>query len=333
MMRIGLDEWSVHHMDTPAYDKLDLVERHGLEGIQFADALSLSKTLDHGELREIAAEAKRRGLYLEMGIPGLNILRPSPKALQAGQGDFMNGQRKLLEAAAATGAKVIRTFAGGPGDRLRRGTEWQAQMQGSVILAKHLAPLARELGVILAFETHADVTSFELLRILEQIGEDDVAKVCLDTGNFPIVLEDPLAATRRLAPHVIATHFKDCITELSESGITVNCRPVGTGILPAAEILAVLKPLHPDLTLSIEDHEGVFHLDIFKDGWQRSYPDAAPDEIDWLVAQAGKSKERIASGEIPLTEQLEQIPWADQADERICIGTANLKRILQEATI
>lgn len=330
-MRVGLDEWSIHHLDCSAYEKLDLVEGYGLEGIQFADARSLSRNLDHGEIREIAAEAKRRNLYLEMGIPGLNMLRPSAKALEAGQGDYMNGLRRLLEAAAITGTKVIRTFVGGPGDRLRRDTEWQLQLQAATQIAQKLAPQARELGVTLSFETHADVTSFELLRLIEEVGED-VAKVILDTGNFPIVLEDPLAATRRLAPYIIATHMKDCVTFFTEHGIASNCRPLGTGILPLAEILAELLPLHPDLTLSVEDHEGIYMMDIFKPGWQRHYLDVQAGDLSWLINQARVSEHRMASGELPQTNTLEEIPWADQADERIRTGAANLRRILQEVS-
>jgi sugar phosphate isomerase/epimerase len=330
-MRIGLDEWSIHHLDISAYDKLDLVESFGLEGIQFADARALSRNFDLGEIREVAAEAKRRNLYLEMGIPGLNFLRPSAKALEAGQGDYMNGLRRMLEAAAATGTTVIRTFVGGPGDRLRPDAEWQLQQRGAIQIAQSLAPLARELGVYLAFETHADVTSFELLRLIEEVG-DDVAKVILDTGNFPIVLEDPLAATRRLAPHIIATHMKDCITILTEQGISSQCRPLGTGIVPLADILAVLHPLHPDLNLSIEDHEGIYRMDIFKAGWERNYLDIQANDLAWLIEQARLSEVRIESGEIFGMDALEEIPWADQADERIRTGAANLKRILGEVT-
>lgn len=330
-MRVGLDEYSIRHLDCSAYEKLDLVESYGLDGIQFADARALSNNLDHGEIREFAAEAKRRNLYLEMGIPGLNMLRPSAKALEAGQGDYMNGLRRLLEAAAVTGTNVIRTFVGGPGDRLRRDSEWQLQLQTATQIAQNLAPQVRELGVTLSFETHTDVTSFELLRLIEEVGED-VAKVILDTGNFPMVLEEPLAATRRLAPYIIATHMKDCITFFTDYGIASNCRPLGTGIIPFADILAVLLPLHPDLTLSVEDHEGVFKMDIFKPDWQRNYLDVQANDLSWLIDQSRLSEHRMAIGEIPQTNTLEEIPWADQAEERIRTGAANLRKIYKEVS-
>lgn len=328
-MRVGLDEWSIHHLDISAFDKLALVERLGLEGIQFADARHLSPALDHGEIREVAEEAKRRNLYIEMGIPGLNILR-STKAMTAGKGELVEGYRVLLKAAAAAGSSVIRTFAGGPGDRTHGRLQWSLQLHGATQLAKLLAPLARELGVSLAFETHADVTSFELLRIIEEVGED-VAKVCLDTGNFPIVLEDPLAATRRLAPYVVATHMKDCIVFHTDNGLTVQSRPLGTGILPVSDILAILKRSNPAVCLSIEDNEGLFPVDIFTDGWQEHYEDLQADELTWLIREARRCEERIRNGEIEDPQRMELIPWSAQAEDRIRAAGEYMKRKVQEA--
>jgi sugar phosphate isomerase/epimerase len=324
-MRVGLDEWSIHHLDISAYDKLDLLDRLGLEGIQFADARHLSPTLDHGEIREVAEEARCRNLYMEMGMPGLDVLR-SESVLRAGKGNLIEGYHTLMKACAATGSNIIRTFVGGPGDRL---SQWRFQLEGATKLAQILSPVARELGVYLAFETHADVTSFELLRLIEEVGED-VARVCLDTGNLPIGLEDSLAATRRLAPYVVATHMKDCIVFFNESGLAVQARPIGTGILPVRDIVDTLMAVNPQMNLSIEDHEGLYPVDL-SDGWQLFYPDLQAEEVVSTFRRAKECEQRIANKEMADPLHLEEIPWMDQAEERILSGAAYLKPIIEEA--
>lgn len=331
-MRIGLDGYSIRHVTATAYQKFEIVKGFGLDGIQFLDVRHLSPTLDAGEISEVASDGRRRGFYVEVGIPGLNPYKPAPAALEVGGGDLLTGLKTLLRAAAAVGPGPVRTFAGGPGDRVRKDVPWTEQLRASTELARQLAPLARDLGVRLAFETHADATSFELLRLIESVGED-VVGICLDTGNFPVVLEDPLAATRRLAPHVIAAHLKDSVVFFTEDGIGTQSRPLGTGIVPVAEILRTLGTLNPDLNLSIEDHERVLPSDIFDPTILALHPDVRLDELVALIRSARTCEQRFADGTLPQPAGLDAIPWEEQAEDRIRIGVANVRRIAREVGI
>lgn len=221
-MKVGLDVYTLHAQDPTAHEALDFARRHGLQGIQFGSPRQLSRTLDEGELREIAQEFTRHGLYLELGIPPVNPHAAGALAHEAGSTPLGNAHLEALEtamrAAAVTGTTVLRTVVGWEKDRYDPAVPWGQQLADITDVMLRLAPLARELGQRIGIETHCDITSQEILRIIERVGED-VAGVCLDTGNLPTRLDEPLAATRRLAPYVICTHTKDALLFTTERSL------------------------------------------------------------------------------------------------------------------
>jgi sugar phosphate isomerase/epimerase len=329
-MKAGLEEWSMHHIiDAPWMEKFELVETFGLKGIQLKDATQLSPSLDRGEIKEAKEEAIHRQLYLEVGIPRLNVINPSAVALKVGNGDLLQGIKQLLLAAIEVSPQSIRSLIAESSDRWR-GTpeEWRAYMDGARALMGVLSPILREHGAKLAIETHTDVTSIELLQMIEGIG-DDVLGVCLDTGNLAVSLENPLHATRRLAPFVLCTHLKDCVVMLSRDGLTVQMRPLGTGIVPIADIVQTLKTHNSELNLSIEDHEGLYNVPIFREGWSRWMPTVNLEEVTWIIQQSQLCSERIRSGQWRTLESLEETPWPAQVEERLSTSARFLNEVLE----
>src|SRR5712691_9710719 len=71
-MKIGLDQYTIHHLPLDARGVLDFAQERGLEGVQFGSPLQLSPALDPGEIRAAREYAAARGLYLELGIPPIN---------------------------------------------------------------------------------------------------------------------------------------------------------------------------------------------------------------------------------------------------------------------
>jgi sugar phosphate isomerase/epimerase len=332
-VRLGLDEYTLYHLEKTPYDTFAIVERLGLEGVQFVSPRSISPTLDEGEIREVVAEARKRNLFVEVGIPGLNPRKPAPLALEVGLGDFQRGIERLLRLAALLGPLPVRTFVGGPADRHPRATGWFDALRDATDFARSLAPLVRDLGLRLAFELHADTTSFELVRVVEEVGQD-AAGICLDTGNLSIVLEEAVAATRRVAHCVITTHLKDCVVFVGERGLVTQSRAWGSGILPLREILAVLAPVNPDLNLCIEDHDRYFPTDVFcAPGWQTLYPDVQVEELVRLFDQAHGCERRFREGDLASPATLEAIPWSVQAESRLRRGAAHVRQVAQEVGV
>src|SRR5437867_456909 len=108
-MKIGLDQYTIHHLPLDARGVLDFAAERGLAGVQFGSPLQLSPALDPDEIRAVREYAEARGLYLEMGIPSVNPhqaaahFRAEPEA-------YAERLKELMRAAAHDGVSSLRTF-------------------------------------------------------------------------------------------------------------------------------------------------------------------------------------------------------------------------------
>ena len=334
-MDIGLDQYSLHHLHhlpgTNGTTLLSEVKRFGLAGLQFSSVRQLSPSFDMGELRAVRDDAIAAGLYLEGGIPAPNPLRPGPLAIRDGDGDLLLGLRRHLEALAeiVVGSRAMRCFVASPGDRLRAGTAWADHVEGTTATTRLLLPLLRDLDLKLAFETHADTTTHELIRLCEQTDPERVG-ICLDTGNLVITLEDPLEAARRAAPYTLATQIKDGIVVFGEDGLAFNPRALGDGIVALPEIVQELSRHNPTVKLSIEDHGRVFQIPIFRDEYLATFAELPAIELAHVVRFGHQCEQRIAAGALASVDEAEALPWADRVDDRIRRGTAYLRGVVRE---
>ena len=130
-------------------------------------------------------------------------------------------------------------YLGDRHDRFRSDASWQAQIDASVDVLSLLTPRLLDLDLRLAIETHADLTVFELLAVLDRL-DPRAFGVTLDTGNLVMRLDDPIEAVERLAPRVLCTHIKDAVLAFTPRGLCWQARPVGSGILPMTDMLAIL---------------------------------------------------------------------------------------------
>lgn len=73
---------------------------------------------------------------------------------------------------------------------------------------KAVTSLLSEVDMQLGIENHADVTSPELIALIDAVGSQRVG-VLLDLGNSIEVFENPRYTIEMLAPYTIALHVKD----------------------------------------------------------------------------------------------------------------------------
>jgi sugar phosphate isomerase/epimerase len=107
---------------------------------------------------------------------------------------------------------------------------------------KEAVRVAASEGVSLAIENHIDYDADEILRLVEEV-DSPFFGVTLDTANFLRVLDDPVAATEKLAPHVLATHIKDIEPVKGRSVRAWNyfaCVAAGEGLVEIDAIVAIL---------------------------------------------------------------------------------------------
>jgi sugar phosphate isomerase/epimerase len=191
------------------------------------------------------------------------------------------------------------------------------------------APFFRDLGVTLALELHFEFTTFELLRLFEMCEADpgDWLGVCLDTFNVLPMLEDPVLASERILPWVVATHVKDGGMTLDDGGLLTFPTGVGEGQVDFNGILNLLATLPRPVNLSVEDHGGRFRTPFFEDDFRRRFPDLDTRELSRLVAGARTGGSALQAGRMAVTERAD---WPDQCEERTWRGLRNLRRIVED---
>ena len=236
-MRFGIGSYSHHRTMALAgqpgapekwdiFDALREAGRLGVEGV-YIDAYHVG-SLEPDNLKRIREAAGE--LALELGFLGtdLETLRP------------------WLEAAVSLGSPNLRTFV----SRDRYEPPVDEQVRTAVANLRETMKCAEDLGVRVAIENHMELRSTELLQIAAQVASLNLG-FCLDTGNSLAVLEEPLEAARNLAPLTFMVHLKDARVTL-KAGAKIHGVPLGEGIIPLPEIVAVLREGAPECSVWLE---------------------------------------------------------------------------------
>lgn len=311
-MRLGFDHYTIAHRGLSPEQALWFARERGLEGVQFLEPASIDLDLDPDRLASVRRQADSLGLYLEVGLPSPNPVRRGREL-----GRDVNAEQHAgwlashVDAVAVLGCRAARAYVGDRHDRFRSDVSWADQLAATADVLRRLRPRLLERGVTVAIETHADLTVEELLGLVGAVGED-VAGVTLDTGNLLMRLDDPVRAAERLAPLVRMTHVKDCVLAFTPRGLAWQARPVGSGIVPIADILATLARANPGLNLSIELHPRTYDLPIFDPAWLASFPHLRPADLAAVVRLAAACERRYAEGSLERIEAVEAVPWAER---------------------
>lgn len=130
------------------------------------------------------------------------------------------------------------------------------QVEMMITALRPMVEIAEDEGLKLALENHADYRCSELLdHVIQPMGSPALG-IKLDTGNCPLVIEDPVEAARISAPICYATHFKDMhIMPVTPEGGKIVGAPIGRGdcqLDRVGRILAENAPAPVNLVLSIE---------------------------------------------------------------------------------
>jgi len=340
-MRLGIDAQKLPEaIKRGPLASLDHVKELGLGGIFFPTILDMSPTLDKGELRDIRAKADELGLYLESGVGKINpyCSAEAPEFRAIGDGDIILGFTRMIEAGAAIGCRELWVSPGNfkseyrgrlANDRFRTDVTWEEQLLAIEKVLLKLAPVARANGVHLNMETHDEITSFEILRLVEKVGEDCMG-VVFDTANGLQRAEHPVFAAKRVAPYVRQTHIKDAYVGRAPGGFDFQTRPVGGGIVDFGSILPILARANPELNFSLEVAASVEDkprkanprqcIQIDDPIWRAGHPDLNTEELDAYIAMVDAYEKRVTSGEIPDWEAYEASQYGYPTYEKQSYG-------------
>ena len=226
----------------------DITLEQVLEEAAGAGARYLQLTLHHARERSVADLA---ALNRRAGELGLYILA---------SGDFLGGARfgddpevaaervkGWLERAVALDSPILRVTSGFyRADLATQPDAIEAERRWVIDALLASLPAARDAGITLALENHADFTAAEYRSIVEGVADDNV-RVFLDVINPVAALEDPLPFVEALAPLSVAGHVKDYELESIQTeggyhrrGFSVLYRYPGEGAADLAAIWGAL---------------------------------------------------------------------------------------------
>jgi len=298
-----------------------------MDGVQFLEPSVIDAGLDAERLGSFRRRADAMGLYLEVGLPCPNPVRRSrEQGPPMSAGDVARLFGRDLEGVAALGCRHARVYVGDRHDRFRSDVPGPAQVEATLEVFYLLTPRLLDLDLKLAIENHADFTAGELLELLGRL-DARAFGVTLDTGNLPMRLDDPVAAVAQLAPWVLSTHIKDAVLAFTPRGLCWQARPVGSGILPMPDLLALLIQARPGLPLTIELHPRTYDLPIFERKWLSYFPALTSQSLASVVRLAVLCEGLFAQG-APRPEAVETIPWANRDHDWLASSLGYLRSVL-----
>ncbi|MFC1714645.1 sugar phosphate isomerase/epimerase family protein [Candidatus Poribacteria bacterium] len=321
-MRVGLDVYTIHSLKLDPFQTLDYAKKHQLEGVQFGGLRGFSSTLDPGRLKEIRTYADDLALYSHVSVSTCN-----PYLIREPLEDHLESLKQEIEAAAACGWHELHSSLGGLEQRYEHPVRWTQHLADASDLIRKLGPVLRQHKSRINLETHGDTTTFELVRLVEDLGPN-IAGICLDTANVLCHAEDPVLAARRAAPYTHLTHTKDAIMYFINTGYRRQTLPPGRGALDWKTILPILAEYSPDLPISIEDHKMLFDFHVFDPHWLSLHPDLTREELARVIQMVWKCQRLIYSGGLPDPEESEKIPHTEELEERLHAGRGYLKKMI-----
>ena len=211
---------------------------------------------------------------------------------------------------------------------LRR--RWREQIELTIEVLRELSLMAAEFDTVITMELHVDLTSLELVHIIEAVDSEHV-QVNLDTANALGLLEDPVDAARALAPYVHTTHFKDtCIYPTAEGYNWQGGAPLGRGLVDLPAVVEILYQANPNVHLNIEDSGGFIPIPMYDEAFLGSFTDLTPPRMARFVRHLWRGEQQVRAGLHPRPEESKDIDWATVIPGRLQYNVDYAQRLRDE---
>jgi sugar phosphate isomerase/epimerase len=263
---------------------LDAAARTGADRLQIPSVRWLDPELGPIGLRSARAAAAARGMQLDAQLGILNAVWPErgSELLGLGDGDVLRGVERAATAAQTAGIETLHFTIGQLEDRDIGTPPWQEQLERSAELVDAAARIAEAASVRLILKTHEEMSSADVAAVIHAAGGR--IGVGLSPVNLLVGLEEPVAATRRLADQIHTVFLDDASLVRTRTGYQRRMEPMGRGTIDWPAVLAELAGRGAALTLDV--HRAAFDIPCFEPGWPRTRPDVTVDEFAALAATA-----------------------------------------------
>lgn len=206
-------------------------------GIDFG-VRSLPST-DRGYLDELKARLKENNMTAMVGFGSVAVTNDAEVRAAS-----LQSARRNLETAAYLGARTS-NFGCARNGRVTA----EGQIKFAVQMLKEIGRMAADQGIRICQENFDYWKADDLVRICEEVGLDNVG-IQSDTGNWLILGEDPVYATKKCLPLTFHSHVRDYVLE---NGV-YNGVALGRGLVDFPNLLPILVQAGQNerLILSVE---------------------------------------------------------------------------------
>lgn len=322
-MKVGLDALTLKAVSLDPLELLELTRAHGLEGLHFSASLLQGRDDDY--LDKLAAEAQAHGLYLELAGAGVN-----PGQSGRTVAEMVEEWKPLFPLARRLNAPFLNTCFGLLKERTFSAPTLAEQIELTIEVLRELSLMAADFDVMITMELHVDLTSLELVRIIEAVDSGHV-RANLDTANALGLLEDPVDAARALAPYVHTTHFKDtCIYPTEEGYNWQGGAPLGRGLVDLPAVVEILYRANPNVHLNIEDSGGFIPIPMYDEAFLESFTDLTPSRMARFVHHLWRGEQQVRAGLHPRPEEGKDMDWATVIPARLQYNVDYARRLRDE---
>ena len=322
-MKVGLDALTLKAVSLDPLELLRLTRAANLEGLHFTSRLLQGR--DDSYLDKLAAEAQAHGLYLELAGAGVN-----PGQSGRTVPEMVEEWKPLFPLARRLNAPFLNTCFGLLKERTFSAPTLAEQIELTIEVLRELSLMAADFDVMITLELHVDLTSLELVRIIEAVDSAHV-RVNLDTANALGLLEDPVDAARTLAPYVHTTHFKDtCIYPTEEGYNWLGGAPLGRGLVDLPAVVEILYRANPDVHLNIEDSGGFIPIPMYDEAFLASFTDLTATRMARFVRHLWRGEQQVRAGLHPRPEESRDIDWAAVIPARLQYNVDYARRLRDE---
>ena len=322
-MKVGLDALTLKAVSLDPLELLELTRAHGLEGLHFSARLLEGR--DSSYVERLADEAQDHGMYLELAGAGVN-----PGESGRTVAEMVAEWKPLFPLARKLNAPILNTCFGLLKERTFAVPTLAEQIELTIEVLRELSLMAAEFDVMITMELHVDLTSLELVNIIEAVDSKHV-QVNLDTANALGLLEDPVDAARALAPYVHTTHFKDtCIYPTKEGYNWQGGAPLGRGLVDLPAVVEILYRANPNVHLNIEDSGGFIPIPMYDEAFLESFTDLTPTRMARFVRHLWRGEQQLRAGLHPRPEESKDIDWATVIPGRLQYNVDYARRLRDE---
>lgn len=217
---------------------MDRAVEWGLDGLHMTNVDLEPLTPEH--LAKVKADAKARGLYLELNVSFNAPCDPRVNATVEG----------ALRTAEAIGADFVKWSLDIERPRPLYGTcmhpKVVTQLADRYEKIKAQIPLMEKLGITMAIENHCDSYADEVIWLVKALDHPDIG-ACIDTINSLCVLEGIQDSVEKMLPYANSCHLCDNELRIDHNGTHSIGVPVGTGDVDCKAIVRQFREKSPKM--------------------------------------------------------------------------------------